>query len=37
MLKMAYAYAPISMKPAWPKLNRPVKPFSRFIDTHSRE
>ena len=33
MEKIAYVYAPITIKPAWPSENRPVKPFSRFMDT----
>ena len=37
MLMAANVYAPTSMKPAWPSENRPVKPFSRFMDTATRE
>ena len=33
MENMAYVYAPISINPACPRENSPVKPFSRFMDT----
>jgi hypothetical protein len=35
MVRMAYVYAPMSMKPACPREKRPVNPFSRFMDTTS--
>ena len=33
MEKIAYVYAPISMNPACPRENRPVKPLRRFMET----
>ena len=36
MEKIAYVYAPMSINPAWPSENRPVKPLSRFMDTAAR-
>ena len=33
IVRIAYVYAPTSMKPAWPSEKIPVKPFSRFMDT----
>ena len=32
MVRMAQVYAPTAMKPACPRLNRPVKPLIRFSD-----
>ena len=35
MEKMAKEYAPMSIKPAWPREKSPVKPLSRFMDTQT--
>ena len=35
MVSSATVYAPMAMKPAWPREKMPVKPLTRFIDSAS--